>query len=508
MLSPRHRSRLGGLVLAIASVVAGTSVAAGTIAVPATAAGGVHCANKMGGTASSDVLSGTRGGDTIVAKGGRDTLRGLDAADCLRGGAGEDRLAGGAGSDRLAGGAGADVIRARDGSPDKVQCGSGRDKAIVDAADVVRKCERVEDPQPRPGPGALVPPASGYAPSSHLGPIPVGAHYVSTSGSDSAAGTEAAPWRTVAKAVASVGPGDTVVIEPGSYGALGTTTSFSSAGTAAAPVTFRGHPDKPMPQILGRTRIDADYQRLNYLLFDGPTGPVKPPTSDNPDGEDVQVSIYGDAIDGVEISDSEIRNSGWHAGIFASTANDVRITGNYIHDNGDFADPVQANASHGIYFSSGSGLIANNVIEHNVARGIQLYQSPHHVTIANNTVVGNGKAGILFGNQTADSIAVNNLVANNGEYGIRASSLTGSGNVVQRNLVWGNPKGNLGLTDGLTLLDNIQSDPGFGESQDYHPQAASPAIDAGLASFAPPVDFDGAPRPLGAAPDLGAFEVG
>jgi len=468
----------------------------------------VHHGNRHG-----NVLIGTRVGDRIAAHDGNDRVRGLKGRDCLRGGRGKDRIDGGGGTDRLIGGAGADVLRARDGSRDKVNCGPGHDKAIVDASDIVRGCEDVvTTPTPTPTAGGDPVPASactaGYTPSSHLGPIPADAHYVSTTGSDSAAGTKTAPWRTLAKAIASVGPGETVVIEPGSYGARGTTTYFSSAGTAGAPVTFRGNPAAPMPQILGHARVDASYQRLNYLLFDGPTGPVKAPTADNPDGEQVQVSIYGTAVNGVEISDSEIRNSGWHAGIYASTANDVRITGNYIHDNGDFADPVQANASHGIYFSSGSGLIANNVIEHNVARGIQLYTNPHDLLIANNTVVANGKSGIQFGTETTNSIAVNNLVAYNGEYGIRSASLTGTGNVVQRNLVWGNRVANLGPpAPGLDVSDNLEAAPRFaGDSWKLAP--GSPGVDDGLAEPALGQDLRGAPRPQGAGPDIGAYEVG
>ena len=67
------------------------------------------------------------------------------------------------------------------------------------------------------------------------------------------------------------------------------------------------------------------------------------------------MTVYGPTVNGVEISDSEIRDSDWHAGIYLSAANDVRITGNYIHDNGDFGDPSQANDSHGIYFSRARG---------------------------------------------------------------------------------------------------------------------------------------------------------
>jgi hypothetical protein len=81
---------------------------------------------RLTGTASADRLTG-RAGD-----------------DVLRGRAGPDRLSGGAGADRLDGGRGADVLRARDGRRDRVACGSGRDRAIADAADAVAAdCERV-----------------------------------------------------------------------------------------------------------------------------------------------------------------------------------------------------------------------------------------------------------------------------------------------------------------------------------------------------------------------------
>lgn len=73
------------------------------------------------------------------------TLLGGPGADTLRGGPAADDLDGGAGDDRLDGGAGDDVVRARDGSPDRVACGSGDDQVVADQLDeVAADCERVE----------------------------------------------------------------------------------------------------------------------------------------------------------------------------------------------------------------------------------------------------------------------------------------------------------------------------------------------------------------------------
>ena len=352
------------------------------------------------------------------------------------------------------------------------------------------------------------PSATGYAPSSSLGAVPADAIYLAPGGSDQASGTKQDPFKTLAAAGAASEPGDTVVLGAGTYGALGVTQDMKFSGTAAEPITFRGDPSGPMPRILGHFRISGSYQHFNYLLFDGPTGQIKPPTADNPTGEQVQVTVIGSSVNGIEISDSEIRDSLWHAGIFASTANDIRITGNYIHHNGNPDDPGQENMSHGIYFARGSGLIANNVIADNVARGVQMYQGPHDVRIANNTIVRNGKSGIQFANETTNSVAVNNIVAYNGEYGIRSATLTGSGNEVRRNLIWANGSADWKtLTDGLGFVDNINADPGFGPNGDLRLPAGSPAIDAGLSAYAPATDFDGKGR-QGAGPDLGAFEIG
>jgi CSLREA domain-containing protein len=102
------------------------------------------CALRKTGTRRSDVLTGTNRPDYLRGLGGNDHLNGRGGDDCLDGGAGNDVLTGGPGKDRLLGGGGNDVVNARDHQKDSVDCGRGRDRAIVDRIDRVRRCERVK----------------------------------------------------------------------------------------------------------------------------------------------------------------------------------------------------------------------------------------------------------------------------------------------------------------------------------------------------------------------------
>jgi hypothetical protein len=64
-------------------------------------------------------------------------------------------------------------------------------------------------------------------------------YYVALTGNDAAAGSAVAPWRTVQKAANTMVAGDTAIIQPGDYGEY---VATKAAGTAQAPITFRGLP--------------------------------------------------------------------------------------------------------------------------------------------------------------------------------------------------------------------------------------------------------------------------
>jgi parallel beta-helix repeat protein len=318
--------------------------------------------------------------------------------------------------------------------------------------------------------------------------VPASAVYVSPSGSDSNPGTRDLPWRTLAKATSAAQPGQTVVLEPGTYGARGTRTNWTASGTATAPVVFIGDPTAGQrPTILGYNVLYGSHVQVWNMLFDGPTGSVDAPTSADPTGEDVMLWL---TAPGIEIADSEIRNSLWHAGIYLTNADGDKLIGNYIHDNGNPNDPSQANLDHGIYWDDGNGgLIADNLITHNVAMGIQLYPSASNVTVDWNTIADNGKSGLIIAENSANNTIAHNIVANNSDNSIRSWSLTGTGNLVTNNIVWNNGNGNLGTqTDGLTLTANTQTNPDF-LTGTYTPAAQSPATgqagadESGLTSF-------------------------
>ena len=111
-------------------------------------------AATLRGDGGRDVLRGTAKGDRLFGRAGNDRLFGG------RGATGDDLLVGGAGRDVARGGRGNDRIRMRDGERDRVTCGRGRDRAVLDSADRIldarpanpngrcERCAQAAAPQP------------------------------------------------------------------------------------------------------------------------------------------------------------------------------------------------------------------------------------------------------------------------------------------------------------------------------------------------------------------------
>ena len=318
---------------------------------------------------------------------------------------------------------------------------------------------------------------------------------MATSGSDSAAGTAAAPWKTIGKGLASASAGQTVYVRAGTY-PEGLT--FSRNG-----ITLASYPGEKAT-ITGRLKITGSNVKVTGMRIVGGT-------SANPS----DVAVYVSGGDNVEFSGNEITGAAMSAiyvGDPGNGADGFRFTSNWVHDNG-----THYNLDHGIYCGTARGaLIANNLFERSFAYGIHLYPDCDGALVTQNTVVGSGRSGIIVGGEstTADSnIVVNNVVAFNADYGVRAywGGPTGSGNVIRDNLFFGNPAGDLAdgaIALGMSYSDNLVADPLFVNrgGGDYRLSAGSPAVGRAVTSYSQSSDINGTARPAGGAPDLGAYE--
>jgi len=186
---------------------------------------------------------------------------------------------------------------------------------------------------------------------------------------------------------------------------------------------------------------------------------------------------------------------------------------------------------------SGTITIANNTFSGNSADdscggGVEVYAESGRITITNNTFSGNSAnyyGGGVRGYLWYDSATLNvynniffNNTANAGDDLYVNSDSDGNyiGSIVNlyNNDFSGNADFGTGhsedlcitLTDNYHHADNIQEDPQFVDpvNGDFHLKSNSPCIDKGnnSAPELPDTDFEGNPRILGSAPDIGADE--
>ncbi len=230
--------------------------------------------------------------------------------------------------------------------------------------------------------------------------------------------------------------------------------------------------------------------------------------------------------------------------VVGHTWNDEFIGGS-VHDNGD-----NTGFRHGLNIGDVADILVDGMkIYNNMGYGVHIYHSGTgpdgsvRVTVRNNVVYNNGTAtgqcGILYAG-ASDSLVYNNVVYNNGSgsngcgiaigraglannIGVYNNTVTGnagspggiyiqsgSGNIIRDNIIWNNqPADYYDFGTSATADHNlIGINPRFVNEagHDYHLQAGSPAIDAGVAIIDVTTDIVGTRRPQGCCYDLGAYE--
>jgi hypothetical protein len=272
-------------------------------------------------------------------------------------------------------------------------------------------------------------------------------HAVTVSGSDSNAGTEAAPWRTIGHALTSLRAGDVLVVHGGTY--IEHVSASLAAGTSSAPVLVRAAAGE-RPIVKGLLWLTGP----TWWTFDG-LNVTWDPATDNASQHMVKFSGGSNWT----FKNAEVWGAHSFAGILVSSnPSNWRITGNCIHDT----YPSNAtNQDHNVYVNSGMSAGAGS-IDHNVlfnatngrnvklgAPSISTTIGTQNVSIAYNTMYNASQNVSISGasrNNTVDHNIVDKSLENHLIYGY---SLTGAGNVATNNLGFGSTK----LIDGTNIAN-------------------------------------------------------
>jgi hypothetical protein len=353
-------------------------------------------------------------------------------------------------------------------------------------------------------------------------------YYVSTTGNDSNAGSQSAPFRHLSKAAASAkSPGDIVLVMDGTYDNEGVVApnfvvTLQYSGTAASPITF-------MAQNRGQAILDsmntsttttcngaASYLNLYNASFVVIQGFVMQHSCDsgiqsNDNAHDITIK-WNDIrnVANRTVTDQYGRN-----GIYLNS-NEYNFTfdGNSFHDIGRTDGQTLLHFDHGIYSSSRNTTVINNLF-YNLNRGyaIQLSNAASTWLIANNSFAfgnANGEAGAIMFWDVNSSITIrNNIFYRPNGSALTRFAATISGSAFDNNLIFGVSSVMSGSTSGIAVgVNQIGPDPLFVNSSpsspDFHLQSGSPAIAAGVAVPGVSSDIVGTTRPT--PPDLGAYQ--
>lgn len=396
-------------------------------------------------------------------------------------------------------------------------------------------------------------------------------YHVAKGGSDGAAGTAAAPWATLQHAALRVGPGDEVLVHDGSYRGFELKTSgieskritFRATGAA---VIDAGGPTGAGIRLTNVSfvtvegfkveKIDGGSKKEVGIAARGatPTSPMRGLVIRNntvkdcsPDGvylsEAAGALVEGNTISGARESGIYLANAGSDGAILRGN----HIFGNGIagiHHNGDASvggdgiisalviegNVIHENRQNGLNMDGvQASLVQNNLIYGNGQNGIRAYaidaaQGPAKMRFVNNTIVAGASGGwaLRITEDEGGNVAFNNvlLAANPSNGSIALDGTKGfasAANVVGNRFTTDRDATILSLSEWQALgydagskiaaLADLFIDPA---AADFRLPAASPAVDAGLASFAgqpaPSRDIAGVPRPAGTAWDIGAHE--
>jgi parallel beta-helix repeat protein len=371
-------------------------------------------------------------------------------------------------------------------------------------------------------------------------------YYVSRTGSDSNVGTLAAPFRTIKHAVSFLHPGDTLYIRGGTY-AESLQDAIPGGASWTSPVTVAAYPDETviLKPTAGTSRVlmfstsASKYVIVSGLVLDGV----------NVTNDTVKITrSSGGAANHIRLLNCDIKGGAENNVLISGSSTELvdynEILNCTIHDNRGVGK-LDGSHYHGIYCETSNNLFQGNNVYNNTGYGIHVYRSSgvnpiacSYNVVSHNKCHDNGKHGntgsagigayVGDGNKVFDNlvwtnprgIAVdygasnaliyNNTIYNNSAYGIDiADNGKATGIVVRNNISYQNKVDYSDRGTSTTKDHNLLGvDPIFvnAAAGDFHLQATSRAIGAGIALPAVTTDIDSVARPKEGACDIGAYE--
>jgi serralysin len=412
--------------------------------------------------------------------------------------------------------------------------------------------------------GAILPLACTSAPAQA-----VRSFYVAPEGSDSATGTRAAPFRTIARAVQELRPGDEVVVLTGTYTEQ---VVIERGGTADAWVTLRAERPgaarvRPWAETYSTLKVMADYVVVDGFDSVGGTGhAVDIESCHHVTVRNCIVHDSGGAGVGasrgefIVIENNVVYNNcainDWHTsgiGVYQcrnlsgdtttpgfrcivrnniAFANMERWSDEHTDGNGIIIDDFQSTQTSGFPNYTYPTLVENNLSHSNGGKGVHVFLSDN-VTVRNNTCWRNNldpnnpttwrpelSNANSLGNLWINNIGVADPGVNPSNSAIGNNSFGGvvnSGTAWHHNLTFNGTAGDpaIDITDGNAAPraadgNLLGVDPRFVRAAmrdfDFRLAPGSPAIDAGTADLGlPSRSLDGQARVQGTV-DIGAYE--
>jgi hypothetical protein len=284
----------------------------------------------------------------------------------------------------------------------------------------------------------------------------------SPSGSDSAPGTVAAPFRTVQRVIDGLAAGEEGCLRAGLYASQ---TSLTIDKPSIKLTSYQGE----SATVRGRLWITnkGNGVTVEGLSLDGRPGVTSP-------------TINGD---NVVFRGNDVTNLNtaicFHLGNPEyGRAENTLIEGNNIHHCGVLP---ATNQEHGIYVNTATNtMIKGNWIHHNADFAVHLYPDADQTTVIGNVIDSNGEGIIFSGEDIASGYVVsdhnlvrNNIITNsqirqNVESYYPPNRPVGTGNVVTDNCIKGAPgwyaedgSGVQSPQNGFTAVDTLIADPGY-----------------------------------------------